>query len=336
MAQTISILGPIAQDADLFGGVSFASFSEQFNGLTDKDITLEIFSPGGSVLEGLAIFDLIAGSDKNITAKIIGVAGSIASVIALAADNVVMTENAKFFIHNPKIEVAGDVEDLQAAAQTVKQIEQRLIDIYASKSNLGKRTLDQLMKAETTFSADEALEAGFISEILEPVKAVALMDDKKINFIMKKSLLESAQDLLSFAKTSKEPEKAAAVVEEKREEKVEQEIKSFKEDLEKSEDDANDLHKVLEDLQSEMANMRETIVQKDKTIEGITEQFNELKTLIAGSKKPVAAQAMTGHQSQEQSRGGQDRPFAFGGLFQTHMKEITERHTKNFGYKANR
>ena len=336
MASTIAILGPIAQDADLFGGTSFASFQSQFNE-SDQDVTLEIFSPGGSVLEGLAIFDLIAGSDKDVTAKIIGLAGSIASIIPLAADRIVMTENAKFFIHNPKIEVAGDVEDLQAAAQTIKQIEQRLIGIYAEGSNLGKRKLDDLMKAETTFSAEEALEAGFIDEIIEPVKAVALMEDNKIKAIMKKSLLETAQDILNFSKNKKETPEASAIVEEKRDEKLEAEMKSFKEDLEQSEEASNDIHKVLESLQAEMGKKDEEIAQQAKTIAGITQQFDELKTLIAGSKKPAGAFAtQVGHQSQEQSRSGQDRAFAHGGLFQSHLKEISENHTKTFGYKAQR
>ena len=339
MATTIPILGPIAQDAEFFGGTSFASFSELFNN-ADQDVILEIFSPGGSVLEGLAIFDLIAGSDKNVTAKIIGLAGSIASIIPLAAAKVIMTENAKFFIHNPKIEVAGDVEDLEAAAQTVKEIEQRLIAIYASHSTLGKRMLDQLMKAETSFSAEEALEAGFIDEIIEPVKAVAQMDDKKINAIMKKSLLETAQDLLSFSKNRKDDEKdekAAALVEENRDKKLEQEMKSFKDDLEQSEEATNEFQKVLDELQSEMGKKDEQIAAQQKTIEGITEQFNELKTLISGSRQPASPTAMSvGHQSQEQSRESSSRAFAYGGIFQNHLKEIKERHTKEFGYRAQR
>ena len=338
MASTIPIFGPIAQDADLFGGTSFASFSELFNN-ADQDVTLEIFSPGGSVLEGLAIFDLIAGSDKNVTAKIIGLAGSIASIIPLAAAKVIMTENAKFFIHNPKIEVAGDVEDLEAAAQTVKEIEQRLIAIYASHSTLGKRMLDQLMKAETSFSAEEALEAGFIDEIIEPVKAVAQMDDKKINAIMKKSLLETAKALLDFSKNAKQDneENKNALIEENRDEKLEQEMKSFKDDLEQSEETKNEFQKILEDLQSEMGKDKEEIVQLKKLNEGIREQFNELKTFISGSIHPASPNAMSvGHQSQEQSRENSSRAFAHGGLFANHMKEIKERHTKEFGYRAQR
>lgn len=333
MATTIPILGPIAQDADLFGGTSFASFSELFNN-ADQDVTLEIFSPGGSVLEGLAIFDLIAGSDKNVTAKIIGLAGSIASIIPLAADRVIMTENAKFFIHNPKIEVAGDVEDLQEAAKTVKAIEQRLIAIYAEASNLGRRLLDDLMKAETTFSAKEALKAGFIDEIVEPVKAVALMDDPKFNSIMKKSFLEKAQDILDFAKSKKETTQDN-IVNEQKEETLEKEMKAFKEDLQEAEEASTALDDKLAEFQKLLAIKDEQIEAQEKTIQSISDDFKELKTLIAGSKKPANAVAMSvGHQSQEQSRELNSRAFAYGGLFSERMKEIADRHVNNFGYKA--
>lgn len=335
MATTIPILGPIAQDAEFFGGTSFASFSELFNN-ADQDVILEIFSPGGSVLEGLAIFDLIQGSDKNVTAKIIGLAGSIASIIPLAADKIVMTENAKFFIHNPKIEVAGDVEDLQEAAKTVKAIELRLISIYAERSNLGKRMLDDLMKAETTFSAEEALEAGFIDEIVEPIKAVALMDDPKLNSIMKKSFLEKAQDILDFAKKPKETNQDNLVNEQK-EATLEKEMKAFKEDLQEAEEASTILDQKLEEFQSLLAKKDEQIEAQEKTIQSISDDFKELKTMIAGSKKPATAVAMSvGHQSQEQSRAGQDKAFAYGGLFSERIKEIAENHVSKFGYKAQR
>lgn len=326
----ISILGPIGPDADFIGGASFASFSNSFNSDPDPEVTVEIFSPGGSVIEGLAIYDLIRSSEKQVTTKVIGMAGSIASIIALAGDRVTMSENAQFFIHNPKIEISGDVEDLQQAAILVSKIEARLIDIYSSRSKLGKRILDKLMKDETTFNAEQALEAGFVDEIVEPIKATALLINKfKSN--MDKSIKERLEDMVNYFTPEVKPEAQAAVAVAE-EAKAEEEIKEVSNETLSVAEEATLLNQRLDSLQQALAAKDQQISDLTKALEVSNQDTAELKTLISGTIKPKAVSAMSvGHL--EKARPDLTA-FAYGGPWSERQKEIKERHNKTYGYGA--
>ena len=333
----ISILGPIGSDADFFGGTSFASFQSEFNAISEPEVTIEIFSPGGSVLEGLAIYDLIRGSEKTVTTKVIGLAGSIASIIALAADRVQITENAEFFIHNPQIDVTGDAEDLAEKAQLIQKIENRLIDIYASSSNIPPATLNDLMKAETSFNASEALEAGFATEIIAPVKAVALLTNK-FKKTMGKSITTRLADMAAFFDTAKaKSEEADKVLEETKEDQDKETIAETSSELPSTEEIAAEIATQLDSFQSVAAELTAKNEELTKALAERNADMDELKKLISGTIKPTSVNAMgVGHQGFEQPKAAQNTPFAYGGVYQNRLKEIKEKHANNYGYKAHK
>lgn len=146
-----------------------------------EEIVLHINSPGGSVYEGYTIYNILKGSGKKITAKVEGICASIATLIALSAEEIEMLPLAQWLIHNPFTFIEGDAEDLQQAAAELLRIEETLVGIYVSKTGKSDQEIKDLMKEDRFLSANEALELGFASRIAEPLKAVAFYNPPKTN-----------------------------------------------------------------------------------------------------------------------------------------------------------
>ena len=164
----------------------------------DSDqIAVHINSPGGSVLDGYAIYNQLRNSGKRITVNIDGMAGSIASVIAMAADEINISEAGRMMIHNPTAGIKGDAKMLANAAETLKDFEGDLVKIYSKRTGQTPANIRKMMNAETILTAKEAVELGFADNIINQIKAVALIDLNDMN------LLEKLQSLAQFQKEEK-------------------------------------------------------------------------------------------------------------------------------------
>lgn len=172
-------------------GVDAKSFIEDIKNLPkDTSVLLRINSPGGSVIDGLAIYDAISRLPQKVTSRIEGIAASMASVIALAADEVVMSENSLYMIHNVWGGEVGDSDDLRKAADLMDKMGERLVNIYVSKSGQKEEQIRAWMDEETWFNSSEAVEAGFIGSIEAPIKMAAKFDITKYDY-KNKSLVEN-------------------------------------------------------------------------------------------------------------------------------------------------
>lgn len=145
-----------------------------------KELIVHIQSPGGAVYSGYNIYHILKAQGKPITAIIEGECQSIATIIALAADKVIARNPSIFMIHNPWVQLAGDASDLEKGANELRKIGEDIIDIYVQKTKLSRDKIVTMMENETSMSAKEALEHGFIDEIREPLRAVALGKTKQI------------------------------------------------------------------------------------------------------------------------------------------------------------
>lgn len=141
-----------------------------------KNITVRINSPGGDVFDGVAIFNALKDHDARVTTKIEGLAASMASIVALAGDEVQAHKNAMYMIHDPWVLAAGNQYDLREIADILGKIGVNMLDIYYDKSNIGKRELKAMMKEETWFTAAEAKDRGLIDTVLEAGAAKAKFD----------------------------------------------------------------------------------------------------------------------------------------------------------------
>ncbi|HWJ72587.1 MAG TPA: ClpP-like prohead protease/major capsid protein fusion protein [Kaistia sp.] len=151
--------------------------------LADKEtIVCRLNSPGGSVIEGLAIFNALRASGKPVEIHIDALAASIASVIAMAGDTIVMADNASIMIHDPYTVAFGGSDDLRAAADEVDRLKSIVVGIYADRTGLEATEIETLMAAETYLSATEAIEKGFADslEATSRVSACALLDKQEL------------------------------------------------------------------------------------------------------------------------------------------------------------
>lgn len=155
-----------------FYGVNAKSFR---SALKDAgDVKLRINSPGGDVFDGIAIYNDLLAHDGNVTVEIVGLAASIASIIAMAGDTIAIADNAMMMIHNAWTIAVGNKEAFTAAAETLGKIDSALALTYASrKGTPGVRAIKQMMDAETWMNGKEAVASGFATELLKPADKTA-------------------------------------------------------------------------------------------------------------------------------------------------------------------
>lgn len=157
-----------------FWGIRAKDFLTELKKYPDaKTITLRLNSPGGEVFDGIAIYNALKRHPAKVTAVVYGYAASIASVIAMAADTVVMPENTFMFIHDPVSYVIGDAEDMRAVADELETIGGALIASYRSKTGKSDKEIKSWMAGDTWFSAAEALAAGLADEVTGAVQIAA-------------------------------------------------------------------------------------------------------------------------------------------------------------------
>jgi len=150
----------------------------------DDDLDLRINSPGGYVMEGLAIFNAVVREKKKgrkVTCHIDGLAASMASVLAMAGDEVLMADNALMMIHNPWDCACGDANELRRAADKLDRIRDQLVGIYATRTGLTAEDLIPMLDAETWLTAAEALEQNFATSI-DAAQTVSASNVKPFGF----------------------------------------------------------------------------------------------------------------------------------------------------------
>ena len=149
-----------------------------------KEITLRINSPGGNVFDGLAMYNSLKKFPARIVTEIDGMALSIASIIALAGDEVRMAGNAVYMIHNPWTMAAGDAVEMRKIADQLDLVRNSLAGTYATKTK-EQSSLEQIsewMNAETWFNSEEALKAGFVDQITDPIEIAAKYDLSRYHY----------------------------------------------------------------------------------------------------------------------------------------------------------
>ena len=158
-------------------GITANDFIAELKDLGDVDeINVRISSGGGSIVEGNAIFNELKRHPAKVITHIDSIAASMASVIAMAGDEVRMAANALFMIHNPWTASIGGAEQLRKDADLLDKMENNIRNSY-DRSNLSVDELSAAMDADTYYTAEEALEAGFIDSIGDANLAAASIGD---------------------------------------------------------------------------------------------------------------------------------------------------------------
>lgn len=131
-----------------------------------EDLEILVNSGGGSVFAGSEIYTLLKDYKGNSTVKILGMAGSSASVIAMAGKRIVMSPTAQIMIHNVACRSAGDYRDMQHTAEILENANKAICNAYMLKTGLKQEELLNLMDKETWLNAQKAKEYNFVDEIM--------------------------------------------------------------------------------------------------------------------------------------------------------------------------
>ena len=167
----VSILGTIGED--FFGeGITARRIAGALRSIGPKDITVHINSPGGNVFEALAIYNLLREHKQEVTVKVLGLAASAASVIAMAGDRVEVPRAGFMMIHNTWAVAVGDRHDMREFANTLEPMDKALADVYAARSGLDQKEVGKMMDRETWIGGSEAVDKGFADALL-PADQVA-------------------------------------------------------------------------------------------------------------------------------------------------------------------
>ncbi|KZE21437.1 head maturation protease, ClpP-related [Cronobacter sakazakii] len=162
---SISIFDVIG--ADYWGeGVTASRVAGALRSLNGEDVTVNINSPGGDMFEGLAIYNLLREYDGKVTVKVLGLAASAASIIAMAGDEVQIGRGAFLMIHNCWVYAMGNRHDLAQIATDMAPFDKAMSDIYQARSGLDAATVDKMMDGETYIGGSEAVEKGFADSLL--------------------------------------------------------------------------------------------------------------------------------------------------------------------------
>jgi ATP-dependent Clp protease protease subunit len=161
----IYIYDVIGEDFWTGGGVTASKFLKAVGETKASTIHLRINSPGGDVFEARAIVSAMQRSEARFVAHVDALAASAASVIAVAADEVVMAPGSMLMIHNAWTMAMGDKHAMLDTASLLEKIDGTIADQYAAKTGIDRADIAAMMDAETWLTEDEAVKQGFADSI---------------------------------------------------------------------------------------------------------------------------------------------------------------------------
>ncbi|TJV20602.1 MAG: Clp protease ClpP [Mesorhizobium sp.] len=168
---TISILGVIG--ADFFGdGVTARRVAGALRAIGDREVVVNINSPGGDFMEGLAIYNLLRDHKQKVTVKVLGMAASAASIISMAGDRIEVPRAGFLMIHNTWVMAVGDRNDLHDIADVLQSFDKASADVYAARSGIDAKDIAKMMDKETWLAGSDAVDKGFADAFL-PADQVA-------------------------------------------------------------------------------------------------------------------------------------------------------------------
>lgn len=163
---TVSIYEPIGQQWD-GEGFTAKRMSAALRAIGDRDVVVNINSPGGSFFEGVTIYNMLRTHKARVTVNVLGLAASAASIIAMAGDEVRIGDGAFLMIHNCCAVAIGNRHDMRAAAEQMEPFDEAMADVYAKRSGLPVEEVAAMMDAETWLGATDAVEKGLATGPLE-------------------------------------------------------------------------------------------------------------------------------------------------------------------------
>jgi ATP-dependent Clp endopeptidase proteolytic subunit ClpP len=157
-----------------FFGIPASVIVAALDEVKGRDLRVHINSPGGDVFDGLAIYNALRAYAGGVETIVEGLAGSIAGVIALAGERMTMAKASFYMIHDPHGIAIGGAARMRHLAALLDKTGVLLAEVYAEKASAPIETVREWMSAETWYTAEEALAAGFADAVIEEAEAAPL------------------------------------------------------------------------------------------------------------------------------------------------------------------
>ncbi len=175
------------------GGLSAKRFADEVKSLGKMStLNVRINSAGGSVFDGIAIYNTLRKHSARVIVDIDALAASIASIIAMAGDEIRMSANSFMMVHDPWIVTGGNAAELREQADLLDKVRTQLVDTYVNRSSIDEDAISAMMAEETWLTADEALEAGLVDTVTEEFKMAARVHPDQFKHVPQ-ALLERAE-----------------------------------------------------------------------------------------------------------------------------------------------
>ena len=265
------------------GGVNAQGFIEEIKSFKDSPMNLHINCVGGDVFDGMAIFNIIKKRTAKTTVYIEGIAASMGSVIALAADSVVMAENSLFMIHNAWGGAMGEAKEMKKTAKLLDKISGEIANIYVKKTNLPYDKVKEMMDEETWLNAEEALELGFIDSISDAIKVAAKYDVSKFKNITNKEIKNKLSINIKSKKMTDELKtwfngKVEDIIARVKSENVETDSKS---NIEVTMSDEAEILNKFSDFESKITEISGSVTELEGEKETLTIEVERLNALVS-------------------------------------------------------
>lgn len=270
---------------------------EELKEISGNKLTVVINSGGGDVWAGLAMYNALRELDAEVVVRVDGIAASIASVIAMAGDKVIMSPGSMLMIHKASAWAGGNSDDLEKVIEMLETVEESIVPIYADRTGLSREEVQEMMNAETWLSAEDAVEKGFADEVAK--KAVEEVPTNSFSGVL--SLSMSATQA-SAKQALEHKEVVNEVVEET--EKVEEEDDSAdttpstdEVDESKTDDETKEESEVEEEVDKDETEVDEVVeptpennTTKDKEIQ-MSKEIAQEQVVEPKNQAPVAPKA---------------------------------------------
>lgn len=165
--RTIGIYDVIGEDWWTGGGFTAKRMSAALRSLGKGPVTVAINSPGGDMFEGLAMYSMLREHPGEVTVKVMGIAASAASIIAMAGDQVQVARAGFLMIHNCWLLAAGNRHELREIAEQLEPFDQAMADVYAARTGEDVKAMQKLMDRESYIGGSAAVSQGFADSLLD-------------------------------------------------------------------------------------------------------------------------------------------------------------------------
>lgn len=162
----ITMFETIGEDFWTGGGVTAKKVASQLRAIGDRPVEIQINSDGGDMFEGIAIYNILREHPQAITVKVMGIAASAASIIAMAGDSIEIGASSFLMIHNCWVGAIGNRHALREVADWLEPFDQAMVDLYAMRSGQDAKTVAGWLDAETYMSGTQAIANGLADSLL--------------------------------------------------------------------------------------------------------------------------------------------------------------------------